>query len=67
MSRKNAKICQIHDLQGRHSDVILEKGDCDLIAEALLSTYVNNNKDSEDADRKSAIQLADYFKGLARI
>ena len=39
MSRAKAKLCRIHDLQGRLSDVILTKKDCDMIAKALGNTY----------------------------
>ena len=39
MSRAKAKLCRIHDLQGRLSDVILTKKDCDMIAKALKNTY----------------------------
>jgi len=39
MSRAKAKLCKIHDLQGRLPDCILTKKDCDRIAKALESTY----------------------------
>ena len=43
MSRAKAKLCKIHDLQGRFSDVILTKKDCDMIAKALENTYPFEN------------------------
>lgn len=39
MSRKNAKIAILHDMQSRYSDFILTKKDCDMIKKALLNTY----------------------------
>lgn len=39
MSRAKAKLLRLHDLQCKHSDVILTKKDCDMIAKALENTY----------------------------
>ena len=36
MSRKNARLLRLTDLQGKNPDYILTKGDCDLICDALL-------------------------------
>ncbi len=63
MSRKNAKMCKIHDLQNRYPDVILTKKDCDMITKALYSTYVDN-KNRNDKDFQLAFELARYFKEL---
>lgn len=35
MSRKNAKLAKIKDLQCHQPDIVLTKKDCDTIAEAL--------------------------------
>lgn len=39
MSRKNAKIAVLHDMQSRYSDIILTKKDCDMICKALVEKY----------------------------
>lgn len=39
MSRKNAKIAVLHDMQSRYSDVVLTKKDCDMICNALIVKY----------------------------
>lgn len=39
MSRAKAKLAVIHDLQGRQSDIILTKKDCDMIADALIKSF----------------------------
>lgn len=57
MSRKNAKLCRIHDLQNRKSDIILTKKDCDMIANALCQTY----------DIKEIESLYYYFIDLGRL
>lgn len=57
MSRAKAKLCKVHDLQGRFPDVILEKKDCDMIADALAKTYPFQEIDD----------LYSYFKDLGHI
>ena len=57
MSRAKAKLCKVHDLQGRFPDVILEKKDCDMIANALANTY----------PFQEIYDLYSYFKDLGRI
>ena len=57
MSRAKAKLCKIHDLQGRFSDVILTKKDCDMITKALENTY----------PIKDVADLAHYFRKLGYI
>lgn len=57
MSRAKAKLCKIHDLQGRLSDCILTKKDCDMIADALQNTY--HFREIKD--------LYFYFKDLGHI
>ena len=66
MSRKNAKICKVHDLQSRYSDIILTKKDCDLICKALVETFIAN-KDRKDKLVIEATTLERYFKELTRI
>lgn len=66
MSRKNAKICRIQDLQCKYSDVILTKYDCDMITRALNSEYVNN-KNRESKIFKEAVNLAEMFHRLTKI
>lgn len=39
MSRKNAKIAVLHDMQSRYSDFVLTKKDCDMICNALIEKY----------------------------
>ena len=39
MSRKNAKIAVLHDMQSRYSDIVLTKKDCDMICNALIEKY----------------------------
>lgn len=39
MSRAKSKVAIIHDMQGKQSDVILTKKDCDMIAKALRETF----------------------------
>ena len=39
MSRAKAKLAIVHDLQGKQSDIILTKKDCDMIADTLLEKY----------------------------
>jgi hypothetical protein len=57
MSRAKAKLCKIHDLQGRFSDVILTKKDCDMIAKALENTY----------PYKEISELSHYFRHLGYV
>lgn len=42
MSRKNAKLARITDLQCHQPDVILTKKDCDMIANALCIAHKDN-------------------------
>ena len=48
MSRKNAKLAKIIDLQCRQPDIILTKKDCDTIAEALWVAHKDNPKEILD-------------------
>lgn len=59
MSRKNAKLAIIKDLQCHQSDIILTKKDCDMIAEALWTAYKDNPKE--------ILSLYWYFKDLSKI
>jgi len=45
MSRKNAKLAKIIDLQCHQPDIILTKKDCDIIAEALWVAHKDNPKE----------------------
>lgn len=59
MSRKNAKLAIIKDLQCHQPDIILTKKDCDTIAEALLVAHKDNPKEIQS--------LYWYFKDLSKI
>ena len=39
MSRANAKLVIMHDLQCKQPDWVLTKKDCDMIADAIALTY----------------------------
>lgn len=45
MSRKNAKLAIITDLQGHQPQIILTKKDCDTIAKSLWDTHTSNPKE----------------------
>lgn len=59
MSRKNAKLARIIDLQRHQPDIILTKKDCDTIAEALLVAHKDNPKE--------ILGLYYYLKDLSNI
>lgn len=63
MSKAKNKICSVHDLQSRVSDVIFTKKDCDLICDALwekisvMKKYVPEKKKDIEEMRKLAMRL----------
>jgi len=59
MSRKNAKLARITDLQCHQPDIILTKKACDTIAEALWTLHKDNPKEILD--------LYWYFRDLSKI
>lgn len=59
MSRKNAKLAKITDLQGHQPAIILTKKDCDTIADSLFQSNKNN--------LNPVIGLYWYFKNLSMI
>lgn len=59
MSRKNAKLAKIIDLQCHQPTIILTKKDCDTIAEALLVAHKDNPKKIQG--------LYWYFRDLSKI
>ena len=59
MSRKNAKLAKIKDLQCHQPDIVLTKKDCDTIAEALWVAHKDNPKE--------ILGLYYYFKDLSKI
>jgi hypothetical protein len=59
MSRKNAKLAKITDLQCHQPTIILTKKDCDMIAEALWISHKDNPKE--------ILSLYWYFKDLSKI
>ena len=59
MSRKNAKLAKIIDLQCHQPDIILTKKDCDIIAEALWVAHKDNPKE--------ILGLYYYLKDLSNI
>ena len=59
MSRKNAKLAIIKDLQCHQPTIILTKKDCDTIAEALLIAHKDNPKE--------ILGLYYYLKDLSKI
>ena len=65
MSRKNAKLAVIHDLQSQ-GDIILTKKDCDMIADALMNTYDIKSADL-NRQMRGIRDLYYYLKGLSRI
>jgi hypothetical protein len=65
MSRKNAKLAVLHDLQSRQSDVILTKKNCDMIAKAIMSTYDINSAELT-REMQGMQKLYYYLKGLSR-
>lgn len=59
MSRKNAKLAKIIDLQCHQPTIILTKKDCDTIAEALWTVHKDNPKE--------ILELYYYLKDLSKI
>lgn len=58
MSRAKAKLAVLHDLQGKQSDIILTKKDCDTIADALVKSQIDFDKVKD---------LYSYLKRLSSI
>ena len=59
MSRKNAKLARIIDLQCHQPSITLIKKDCDIIAEALWIAHKDNPKE--------ILGLYYYLKDLSKI
>ena len=59
MSRKNAKLAKIIDLQCHQPSITLTKKDCDIIAKALWIAHKDNPKE--------ILNLYWYLKDLSKI
>jgi hypothetical protein len=62
MSRRNAKIATIHDLQGKYSDAILSKKDLTLIVNGLRTMDKSSFTERDANDYK---KLLAYLSLLA--